>query len=97
MNETFILASNNKHKLMEMKEKLSEYGIDVISQGEAGYNIDVIEDGKTFRDNAIIKAKALYDVSHMPVISDDSGLEVDALNGEPRSVLCKVCWRKCYR
>lgn len=92
MNQTFILASNNKHKLAEMKEKLGEYGIDVISQGEAGYSIEVIEDGTTFRENAIIKAKALYEASHMPVISDDSGLEVDALNGEPRCIFSKICW-----
>ena len=87
MKKTFILASNNKHKLSEMKEKLEEYGISVISQSEAGYNIEVEENGTTFEENARIKARAIYEISHMPVISDDSGLEVDFLNGEPRSIL----------
>ena len=87
MEKTFILASNNKHKLSEMKEKLEEYGINVISQSEAGYNIEVEENGTTFEENARIKARAIYEISHMPVISDDSGLEVDFLNGEPRSIL----------
>ena len=78
-----ILASNNKNKLNEIKNKLSEFGIDVISQKEAGYDIEVEETGKTFAENAILKAEAIYKLSGKPVISDDSGLEIDALNGEP--------------
>ena len=56
--ETYILASNNKNKLREYKEKLSEFGIDVISQAEAGINIEVEETGTTFAENAELKAKA---------------------------------------
>ena len=81
--ETYILASNNKNKLREYKEKLSEFGIDVISQSEAGINIEVEETGTTFAENAELKAKAIYDLVKKPVISDDSGLSVDALGGDP--------------
>lgn len=83
MENTFILASNNKDKLQEMKTKLKPLGIEIISQSEAGYNIEVEETGTTFAENATIKARAIYELSHKPVISDDSGLEVDFLNGEP--------------
>lgn len=83
MQNIFILASNNKNKLREMKEKLAPLGIEVISQSEAGYNIDVDETGSTFLENASLKARAIYEISHKPVIADDSGLEIDFLNGEP--------------
>ena len=78
-----ILASNNKNKLREFREILEPMGFDVISQSEAGANIEVEETGTTFEENAYLKAKAIYDMFHLPVISDDSGLEVDALNGAP--------------
>ena len=78
-----ILASNNENKLKEMKEKLSKYGINVISQKEANADIDVEETGSTFEENAFLKANAIYELTKMQVISDDSGLEVDALDGKP--------------
>ena len=83
MERKFILASNNNGKIREMKEKLNPLGITVISQKEAGYNIEVDETGTTFEENATLKAEAIYKLSKLPVISDDSGLEIDALNGEP--------------
>lgn len=83
MENVIILASNNKNKLKEIKEKLNPFGIDVISQKEAGYDIEVEETGTTFVENATLKAETIFKVSQNPVISDDSGLEVDALNGEP--------------
>ena len=83
MERKFILASNNNGKIREMKEKLNSLGITVISQKEAGYNIEVDETGTTFEENATLKAEAIYKLSKLPVISDDSGLEIDALNGEP--------------
>ena len=55
----FILASNNKGKLKEIKEKLKEFGINVISQSEAGINIEVDETGTTYEENATLKAKAI--------------------------------------
>ena len=78
-----ILASNNNNKLKEMKAKLAKYGLNVISQKEAGYDIEVEETGTTFEQNAIIKASEIYNLSKMPVIADDSGLEIDSLDGAP--------------
>lgn len=78
-----ILASNNEHKLKELKQKLKDLDINVITQKEAGYDIDVEETGTTFRENSEIKAKALNEILNSPVIADDSGLEIDALNGMP--------------
>lgn len=78
-----ILASNNKNKLREFREILEPLGYELISQSEAGADIEAEETGTTFEENAYIKAKAAYDLTHMPVIADDSGLEVDALDGEP--------------
>lgn len=78
-----ILASNNKGKIAEMKEILSPMGYEVISQSEAGFNFSAEEKGTTFEENAQIKAKAIYNECKIPVISDDSGLEVDALYKRP--------------
>ncbi len=78
-----ILASNNKGKIKEMSKILSKVGYDVISQSDAGYNLNPDETGTTFEENSLIKAKALYDTSHSGVIADDSGLEVDYLNKAP--------------
>lgn len=81
--ETIILASNNKNKLNEITEKVKGLDLKIISQREAGYDIEVEETGKTFEENAILKAEAIYKISNMPVIAEDSGLEIDSLNGEP--------------
>ncbi len=78
-----ILASNNKNKLREFSEILNPMGYEVITQAEAGADIEAEENGSTFEENSYIKAKAAYDLTKLPVIADDSGLEVDALNGEP--------------
>lgn len=78
-----ILASNNKNKLREFREILEPMGFEVISQSEAGADIEVEENGTTFEENAYLKCKAIYDMLKIPVISDDSGLEVDALDGAP--------------
>ncbi len=78
-----ILASNNKNKLREFREILEPMGFEVVSQSEAGADIEAEENGSTFAENAYIKAKAIYDIFKLPVISDDSGLVVDALDGAP--------------
>ncbi len=78
-----ILASNNQHKLAEIKKILEPLGYELISQREAGINIEVEETGTTFEENAALKAEAIYKMTKTPVISDDSGLEVDYLNGAP--------------
>ena len=78
-----IIASNNKNKLRELREKLSKLDISVISQKEAGFDIEVDETGTTFEENAVLKAQAIYDLIKKPVIADDSGLEIDTLGGQP--------------
>ena len=78
-----ILASNNKNKITELKQILSPLGYEVISQSEAGVNVEVEENGTTFEENSMIKAKAVYEISKMAVIADDSGLEVDYLDKAP--------------
>ncbi len=78
-----VLASNNANKLREIKKMLEPLGYEVLSQRDAGVDIEPDENGTTFRQNAQIKAQAIYDICKMPVISDDSGLCVDFLNGAP--------------
>jgi XTP/dITP diphosphohydrolase len=78
-----ILASNNKNKLREFRNILEPLGYEVLSQSEAGVDIEAEETGTTFEENAAIKAKAAYDLTKLPVIADDSGLMVDALDGRP--------------
>lgn len=78
-----IIASNNKGKIKEYKDILEPLGFKIFSQSEKNINIEVEETGTTFEENAFLKAKAIYDLMKTPVISDDSGLEVEALNNEP--------------
>ena len=78
-----VLASHNKKKMKEMREILAQLGVEVISQAEAGVDIEPEETGTTFEENAHLKARAIYEITHCCVISDDSGLEVEALDGEP--------------
>lgn len=75
----FILASGNKGKLAEFRAMLG----DVISPKDLGINLDVEETSDTFYDNALIKARALYELTKLPALADDSGLCVDALGGAP--------------
>lgn len=78
-----IIASNNKGKIREYKQLLEPFGYEVVSQSEAGININVEETGKTFAENSALKARAIFELAKCAVIADDSGLVVDALNGEP--------------
>lgn len=83
-NETEInLATGNEHKMKEIREILDESKYEIISMKEAGVDIDIVEDGKTFEENALIKAKAVMEITGQLTLADDSGLEIDALNGEP--------------
>ncbi len=81
MEKRIIAATKNKNKVREFKEILPDY--DIITQEEAGIDVDVVEDGKTFAENAMKKAQAIFDMTHIPALADDSGLEVFALGGEP--------------
>ena len=78
-----IIASNNAGKIREFKELLSPYGFEVISMRDAGFNGDIVEDGETFEENAHIKARTVFEVTGEPTIADDSGLEIDFLDGAP--------------
>ena len=78
-----IIATNNQGKVREIKQMLEPLGYEPVSLKDAGINIDVAEDGDTFEENAHIKAKAVYDLCRCPVVADDSGLEVDFLDGAP--------------
>ncbi len=77
------MATNNANKLREARKILAPLGIEVISQREAGADCEPEENGATFAENAMIKAKAVYETVRLPVIADDSGLCVDALGGRP--------------
>ena len=78
-----ILASNNKKKLRELGEILSDMDVELLSQREAGCDFEVEETGTTFAENAYLKAKAVADATGLAAVADDSGLMVEALNGEP--------------
>ena len=79
----FAAATNNAKKLKEIKRILNALGHDAKTLKELGIEIEIEENGTTFAENAVIKAKAIADICKMPTISDDSGLEVDFLNGAP--------------
>lgn len=78
-----VLASKNAHKLVEMRDILSQLGVEVVLESEVGVDVDVEETGATFEENAFLKARAVMEASGLPAIADDSGLCVDALNGGP--------------
>jgi XTP/dITP diphosphohydrolase len=78
-----VLATNNANKLREVRQILSPLGIEVLSQKQAGVHAEPEENGTTFEENAEIKARAVQALAHCPVIADDSGLCVDALDGAP--------------
>ena len=84
MNYEIILATNNKHKLKEVREILSPHNVIVYGLSDLNIKLpEVEENGKTYYDNALIKASAVQKFTNMPIISDDSGLEITALNNEP--------------
>ncbi len=78
-----IAATRNKNKVKEISEVLSPLGFEVVSQEEAGIDIDVEETGRSFAQNALIKARAVSVLCDDCVLADDSGLCVDALDGAP--------------
>lgn len=79
--KSIILASNNKDKVKEVKEILKGY--DIISMKEAGIDVDIEENGMTFEENALIKARAIMKLTGQITMADDSGLEIDYLNKAP--------------
>ena len=88
MRTKVIFATGNEGKMREIREILSDLNLEVLSMKEAGLLPEIVEDGKTFAENARIKARAVYGAAlelgeHPLVLADDSGLAVDYLNGEP--------------
>ena len=84
MKQRLIFATQNEHKMKEVRAILDGEKYEILSMAEAGYDIDVVEDGTTFEENALIKSRTIRDyVKDAIVLSDDSGLEIDYLNGEP--------------
>ena len=78
-----VLASKNKHKLEEISKITEKFGFELVLQSELGVDIDVEENGSTFEENSFIKAEAVMKATGLPALADDSGIAVDALNGEP--------------
>lgn len=78
-----VIATKNEGKVREFRELLAPLGYEPVSMSEAGVNVEIVEDGDTFEENAHIKAKEVRRASGLPVIADDSGLEVEFLGGAP--------------
>ena len=78
-----IFATGNQNKMREIREILADLPVEILSMKEAGIEADIVEDGKTFEENAIIKAKTIMELTGELVLADDSGLEIDYLNKEP--------------
>lgn len=78
-----IFATGNQGKMKEIREILGDLDIELLSLKDAGIQADIVEDGKTFEENAQIKAKTICDLTGEIVLADDSGLEIDYLNKEP--------------
>ena len=83
-----IFATGNKNKMIEIRQILQDLGMEILSMKEAGVDIDIVEDGKSFEENAMIKAAAIAELPEVKamdaiVLADDSGLEVDYLHKKP--------------
>ena len=78
-----VLASKNRHKLEEISQITEKFGFELVLQSELGVDIDVEETGTTFEENSFLKAEAVMKATGLPALADDSGIAVDALNGEP--------------
>lgn len=81
--EKIIFATSNEGKLKEIRMILKDLPYEIISMKEAGIDIDILEDGETFTENALIKANTITKLTGLASLADDSGLEVDAMNKEP--------------
>lgn len=83
MKDKIIFATSNEGKMKEIRMILADLNREVLSMKEAGIQTDIVEDGKTFEENALIKARTVHKLTGALVLADDSGLEVDYLGGEP--------------
>lgn len=78
-----VLASKNKHKMEEISQITEKFGMELVLESDLGVDIDVEETGSTFEENSFLKAEAVMKATGLPALADDSGIAVDALNGEP--------------
>ena len=78
-----VIATNNSHKVRELRRLLAGAGCELVTPAELGLRLDVVEHGASFRENATLKAAAYAEASGLPTLADDSGIEVQALNGGP--------------
>lgn len=78
-----IFATGNENKMKEIRQILGDMDVEILSMKQAGISADIVEDGTTFEENAIIKAKAIAEMTQEIVLADDSGLEIDYINKEP--------------
>ena len=82
-NPKFLIASNNQHKIEEFKKIFDVLGFDLVTPKDMNISCDPEENGTTFEENSLIKAREFFKLSGIPTVADDSGLCVDALQGEP--------------
>lgn len=83
MKHRIIFATGNEGKMKEIRLILADLGLEILSMMEAGVDLDIVEDGSTFGENAEIKARAVWERTGDIVLADDSGLVIDYLGGEP--------------
>lgn len=83
MKRTIVFATGNEGKMREIRQIMKGIHVELLSMKEAGIEADIVEDGESFAENAVIKAKAVAEKTNHIVLADDSGLEIDYLNGEP--------------
>ena len=91
MDKRLLLASNNEGKYLEFKSLLSDLKIELVTPAELGINKAITENGQTYTENAVIKASTYAKASNMVCIADDSGLEVDVLDGLPGLHSARFC------
>ena len=90
-----VIATHNKDKLEELKNGLSILSIDFMDLSSFPEVGEIIEDGKTLKENALIKAKTVFDITGIPAIADDTGLEVDAIGGKPGIYTARFAGENC--
>jgi len=95
MLNKIVIATHNKDKLIELKKGLSGLNIDLYDLSHFPEIGEIIEDGETLRENAYIKAKTVFDITGMPAIADDTGLEVNFLDGKPGVYTARYAGENC--
>ena len=95
MKMKIILATHNRDKCDEMGAIMKDMPIQLLTLNEFPEIEEIIEDGKTLEENALIKAKTVHKITHLPAIADDTGLEVDALGGQPGVYSARYSGENC--